>query len=336
MTGGPMEVISVIGAGGMGCAVAKHLSELGHEVRIYTPFRHEVEYINGRRENPEKLPGVILPEGIKASDDIGIVASGTRMIVIAVPSQMIRRSLQCLSGSLDRDLLYVNCSKGIENITHLLPSEIIQDVLGDVRLVVLSGPSHAEEIAGRVPTAMVSASLRKDAAQTVQDLFSSDYMRIYTSDDVRGVELAGALKNVIALCSGIVDGLGYGDNTKAALMTRGMAEIARLGEKMGARRETFFGLAGIGDLIVTCTSVHSRNRRAGIRIGQGIPVAEAVEGIKMTVEGYDTCRPAYELSQEYGVSMPLTAALYEIIYGIPDVEKAVRDLMLREKKDEFI
>jgi glycerol-3-phosphate dehydrogenase (NAD(P)+) len=331
-----METISVIGAGGMGCAIAKHLSELGYEVRIYTPFEHEVSLINKYKENPEKLPGVRLPDSITASDSIGEVTANAGTIVMAVPSQIIRRSLLGIRNELDRSVLYVNCSKGIENNTHMLPSEIIYDMLGDVRLAVLSGPSHAEEIARRVPTAMVSASSDRNTAQTVQDMFASDYMRIYTSDDVRGVELAGALKNVIALCAGIVDGLGYGDNTKAALMTRGMAEIARLGEKMGARRETFFGLAGIGDLIVTCTSMHSRNRRAGIRIGQGIPITEAVEGIKMTVEGYDSCRPAYELSQEYGVSMPITSALYEIIYGILDVENAVRELMMREKKDEFI
>jgi glycerol-3-phosphate dehydrogenase (NAD(P)+) len=331
-----MSKVSIIGAGGMGCALAGHLSELGNDITVYTPFSDEAYEINKYHENTQKLPGVRIDPQITVTSHKVTAFKDADIVVIATPSKVLRNSLVSLLNDLPRKAAYVCCSKGIEHGSHLLLADVACEVLGIQDMVVLSGPSHAEEIAKKLPTAMVAASDNKDKAKYIQDNFSSEYLRIYTSDDIRGVELGGALKNVIALCAGIVDGMGYGDNTKAALMTRGMAEISRLGESMGARRETFFGLAGIGDLIVTCTSMHSRNRRAGIRIGKGMTVKEAVEGINMTVEGYETCTPAYELSLKHNVSMPITKALYDIINGNLDVEQAVKELMTRSKKDEFI
>ena len=331
-----MKKIAVAGAGGMGCAISMHLSGLDCEVSLYTPFCDEAKQINETRENADKLPGVIIPEQVTVTSDKKKAFTDADILVTATPSRVTRQCMQDIRGYLDRDILAVCCSKGIESNTHMLMSGIMSEVLDTARIAVLTGPSHAEEIARKMPTAMVAASADRETAVAVQNTFMSDYLRIYTSDDMLGVQLGGALKNIIALCAGIVDGMGYGDNTKAALITRGMSEIARLGEKMGARRETFFGLAGIGDLIVTCTSMYSRNRRAGIRIGQGIPVSEAVAGIKMTVEGYESCVPAYELSLEYGVPMPITEALYNIINGRLDVREAVINLMTRERKDEFL
>ena len=330
-----MEKITIIGAGGMGCALAAYLAAKGIYSTIYTPFADEASSILEERENSKKLPGILLDPGIVISDDKISAFNNAGIVLVAVPSRVMRHSLEYISDSLDKNAIFVCCSKGIEAGTHYMMSQVIEDVIKTEDIVILSGPSHAEELARNVPTAMIAASKNRDLAVLIQDLFISESLRIYTSDDVSGVELAGALKNVIALCAGIADGLGYGDNTKAALMTRGMLEIARLGARMGAKRETFFGLAGIGDLIVTCTSMHSRNRRAGIRIGEGMDIEEAIKSIQMTVEGYDTCKPAYELSLKYQVPMPITEALFRIINKELDVRTAVSDLMTRDKKDEF-
>lgn len=331
-----MKKVTIIGAGSMGCALAKHLFRNDNEVKIYTPFPGEEELINSKNENTEKLPGVRIPKDIRAYTDAKKAFEGAQIVVIATPSQVLRKALLDIKEFIRSDMIFVICSKGIENKTHMLLRDVVFEVLETDRIAVLSGPSHAEEIARNVPTAMVAASENEDISKVIQDTFISEYLRVYTSDDVLGVELGGALKNVIALCAGIIDGLGYGDNTKAALMTRGMVEISRLGEKLGAKRETFFGLTGMGDLIVTCISMYSRNRRAGIKIGQGMPVKEAIKSIKMTVEGYESCVPVYELAINNNVSMPITTALYNIINGKADVKKSVLDLMTRERKDEFM
>ena len=330
-----MRKITILGAGGMGCALGAYLSSRGISSTIYTPFSDEAMRLDRDRENTQKLPGIRLDRNIVISDDKVSAFKDSRIVIIAVPSKFMRTSLEDVKSSIVKDAVFICCSKGIESGSGLFMSGVIADVMKTDRIVVLSGPSHAEELARNIPTAMIAASDKKELAISIQELFISESLRIYTGDDVLGVELAGALKNVIAICAGISDGLGFGDNTKAALMTRGMLEIARLGARMGARQETFFGLAGIGDLIVTCTSMHSRNRRAGIRIGEGMDIAEAVDSIKMTVEGYDTCKPAVELSRKYGVPMPITEALYRIINKESGVREEVSELMTRDKKDEF-
>jgi len=326
--------LCVLGAGGMGVALSVMLAGNGHRVRLWSKFAEEVDLINNTREQPHKLPGVVIPEGIACTGDLGEALYETGVVIIALPSQTVRENARELARHLKGEKLIICCSKGIEEDTCLFMSQVISQECRNAGIVVLSGPSHAEEIARNVPTAVVAASHDRKAAEFVQDLFMSPSFRVYTNSDVTGVELGGAVKNVIALCAGISDGLGFGDNTKAALMTRGMAEISRLGIAMGAQPQTFSGLAGMGDLIVTCTSMHSRNRRAGILIGQGRTVREALDEVKMTVEGVSTVKPAYRLACEKGVTMPITAQAYEILYNGKNPRQAVIDLMTRDKKHE--
>lgn len=327
--------ISVIGAGSMGTAISILLSKNGHMVNMWTPFADEAEMINKLREHIHKLPGVLIPEGVYCSTDLEESVSGASVIVLALPSQTVRQNVKEISKFVNKSKIVVSCSKGLEDCTGLMLSQVIKEEMPLAKIVALSGPSHAEEIARDIPTAVVAASEDKQVAEYVQDIFMSPKFRVYTSPDVIGVEVGGAVKNVIALCAGISDGLGFGDNTKAALMTRGIIEISRLGTAMGAKSQTFSGLTGIGDLIVTCTSMHSRNRRAGILIGQGRSPKEALEEVKMVVEGINTCKPACKLASKHNVSMPITFQAYEILFNGKNPKQAVAELMTRDKTHEI-
>lgn len=325
--------IAVLGSGGWGTALALLLLENGHDVTLWSYREEECANLRQTRENPV-LKGVPLPEGLKLTSDLDCV-KGKGLVLLATPSFAVRGTAAQAKPLLDPGAVLVSVSKGVEKDTSLTLTEVIaQEVGEDHAVVALSGPSHAEEVGRGVPTVVVAASQDKAAAQLVQDSFMNKRFRVYTTDDVVGVELGAALKNVIALCAGTCDGLGCGDNTKAALMTRGLSEIARLGEAMGGRKETFAGLAGLGDLIVTCTSMHSRNRRCGILIGEGVPPAKAVEQIGMVVEGYYAAANAKALADKMGVEMPITQAAYQVLYENKDPKAVIVELMTRDKKHE--
>lgn len=327
--------ISVIGAGSMGTAVSILLNKNGHNVRMWTPFKEEVEMILSSREQKEKLPGIQIPDSIECTDEIEKVLNKTDLVVMVVPLQTVRGSVKLISKYIG-DKTIISCfSKGIEIDTGLRPSQIISEEIPEAITVALSGPCHAEELAREIPSAYVSASEDSEASEYVQDIFISPTFRVYTNPDIIGVELGGAIKNVIALCAGISDGLGFGDNTKAALMTRGISEITRLGQAMGAQPQTFAGLAGIGDLIVTCTSMHSRNRRAGILIGKGMSLDEALKEVKMVVEGVSTTKAAYKLAKQLNVSMPIIFEAYKVLFEGKSAREAVTDLMMRDRKSEI-
>ncbi|MEI6131732.1 MAG: NAD(P)H-dependent glycerol-3-phosphate dehydrogenase [Bacillota bacterium] len=326
--------IAIIGAGSMGCAMAALLSWNGHEVSLWSPDETEIAMLQVKNEHLTRLPGVRLPQGIKYFSDFAEAVKSAEVVVLAIPSQTTRANAKRLAGCFGADVLIVTCSKGIEEGTCKLLTEIIAEELPNNKIAVLSGPSHAEEIARQVPTVVVAASEDLDIAEVVQGIFMSDTFRVYTNTDVVGVELGGAIKNVIALCAGISDGLGYGDNTKAALMTRGMYEIAQMGMAMGASPATFYGLTGMGDLIVTCTSLLSRNRKAGMLIGQGKTAEEALAEVKMVVEGYASCKPVYQLAQQHGISMPITQEAYRVLFEGKDPRIAVQELMTRKGKNE--
>lgn len=326
--------ISVLGSGGWGTALALVLLENGHDVTLWSYTQQESDVLRQQKENP-MLKGVALPEGLKLTADHSCV-KGCGAVVLATPSFAVRTTARAIAPLLDPGAVLVSVSKGIEKDTSLTLTEAIaQEVGEDHPIVALSGPSHAEEVGRRVPTVVVSASRDKAAAELVQDLFMNGRFRVYASDDVVGVELGAALKNVIALCAGICDGMGFGDNTKAALMTRGLTEIARLGVALGGRRETFAGLSGVGDLIVTCTSMHSRNRRCGILIGQGVPTEQAVKEIGAVVEGYYAAATARALAHKAGVEMPITEAAYQVLYNGRDPRAVIVELMTRERKHEL-
>ena len=324
--------ITVVGSGGWGTALAIHLCKNGHEVTLWSHNPEKAASMTSTRVNP-MLPGAILPPELVCSGDPASVR-GRDMVVLASPSFPFRGVCQTIAPHLDPQSLLVSVTKGIEPETLLRMSQVAGEVTGHT-VAVLSGPSHAEEVARGIPTGCVAACGDKAAAELVQDAFMSDRFRVYVNPDVVGVELGGALKNVIALCAGISDGLGFGDNTKAMLMTRGLTETARLGLALGARRETFTGLAGVGDLIVTCTSMHSRNRRCGILIGQGTPAAEAVKEIGAVVEGYYAAATARALAQKAGVEMPITEAAYQVLYGGRDTRAVIKELMTRARKHEL-
>lgn len=325
---------AVIGSGAWGTALAMVLLDNGHEVSLWSYDPKEREILERERENP-LLKGVPLPEGLRLTSHLE-AAKGCGVVVMAVPSFAVRETARKLAPFLEEGTILVSVSKGIEKDTSLTLSQVIQSEVGEkIPLVALSGPSHAEEVSRKMPTTVVSASEDKKAAELVQDLFMNERFRVYASDDVVGVELSGALKNVIALCAGCCDGMGFGDNTKAALMTRGLSEIARLGEAMGGRKETFAGLAGVGDLIVTCTSMHSRNRRFGILLGQGKPVEEARQEVGAVVEGYYATATAKALADQMGVDMPIVQAAYEVLYHGKSPRIVVNELMTRSKKREI-
>lgn len=328
-----MSAITVLGSGGWGIALACALDQRGHSVSLWSKFEEEVSLLQRERCNSKLLPGVTIPETVGITGDIR-VAAASELVVMAVPSFATRSTAQLLRGVLKDGTYVVNVGKGFERDTLKCLSTVIEEELPAARVVVLSGPSHAEEVARGVPTSLVAASRDLSAAEWVQDAVFTPRIRVYTNDDVLGIEIGGALKNVIALCAGICDGLQLGDNTKAAMMTRGLSEIARLGVKMGAREETFMGLTGVGDLIVTCMSMHSRNRRFGILIGQGVAPKEALEQIGMTVEGYHACAIAQELAKKYGVDMPIVQECYNILYDSTPPSQAIDNLMLRPRKHE--
>ena len=326
--------VAVIGSGGWGTALAMLLLENGNDVTLWSYAEEESRVLRETGENP-MLKGVPLPKELKLTTDLDCVA-GCGVVVLATPSFAVRSTARQMAPHLTAGTVVVSVSKGIEKETSTTLTEAIHEELGpDYPVVALSGPSHAEEVGRGVPTAVVSASKDQKAAELVQDLFMSPRFRVYASDDVTGVELAAALKNVIALCAGCCDGMGCGDNTKAALMTRGLTEIARLGVAMGGRKETFAGLAGVGDLIVTCTSMHSRNRRCGILIGKGMEPAQAVKEIGAVVEGYYAAANAKTLADKLGVEMPIAAAAYEVLYHGKDPKVVLQELMTREKKHEI-
>lgn len=325
--------ISVIGSGGWGTALAILLESNGHDVTIWSRKKSTCDELEEKRENSAYLPGVKIPNGIKFSNDLLDTASSAEAIVVAVPSHTIREYAKKIADCV-KEKLIINCTKGLEEKSLKTISSCIKEEIPSSRICVLSGPSHAEEVARFIPTAVVAAADDISDAQAVQNIFMNDSFRVYTSTDVLGVEVGAAFKNVIALCAGMVDGIGYGDNTKAALLTRGLAEITRLGVALGAKTETFNGLTGIGDLIVTCTSMHSRNRRAGILLGQGKSLEETVEEIHMVTEGITCAAAAYELSGKTGVEMPIVREAYRVLYEGKNAKQAVTELMQRDKKEE--
>ena len=322
---------AVVGSGAWGTALAIQLSKNGHEVVIWTFEKELISQMEQTRENP-RLPGARLPEEIRISPDYACVAD-CELVVVACPSFPIRGVCRGIAPYLKENAVMVCVTKGLEDGTQLRMSQVVaQETAKPV--VVLTGPSHAEEVAQNIPTGCLAACEDQALAELVQDVFMSDHFRVYTSPDVIGAELGAALKNVIALCAGVTDGLGCGDNTKAMLMTRGLTEIARLGVSLGAKKETFAGLAGVGDLIVTCTSMHSRNRRAGILIGEGKNPEEAMKQVGAVVEGYYAAKSAWELCQKQGVDMPILQAAYHVLYeGVP-ASAAVQRLLKRNKKSE--
>jgi glycerol-3-phosphate dehydrogenase (NAD(P)+) len=327
--------ISVIGAGSWGTAIAVLLAQNGHIVKVWTRFAHDVDIINTNRRNVAKLPEVEIPKGVTCTNDFEDCLKDSDIILMVLPSQVMRYYSRKIAKYVKPGTIVVNCSKGLEENTFLRLSQVIGDEIPQSQLAVLSGPSHAEEVALGIPTSIVAASENIKVAQHLQDVFMSSTFRVYYNTDVVGVEYGGAFKNVIALCAGISDGLGFGDNTKAALMTRGIAEFARLGMSMGAELQTFAGLAGIGDLIVTCTSMHSRNRRVGILIGQGRSLEDALSEVKMVAEGVITTRVAYELSKKKGIEMPITTQAFNVLFNGKNAREAVSDLMAREKCKEL-
>ncbi|SMC37349.1 NAD(P)H-dependent glycerol-3-phosphate dehydrogenase [Papillibacter cinnamivorans] len=326
--------ISVLGSGGWGTALSLLLLENGHKVRLWSAFPEEEERLRSSGENP-LLSGVPLSKDLEITSDITEI-SDSAVVVFAAPSFAVRQTAKKAAPHLAPDAVLVSVSKGIEKGSMLRLSQVIAQETGEGHpMVALSGPSHAEEVGRGVPTGCVAASVDRKAAEFVQDVFMCPRFRVYASPDIVGVELGAALKNVIALCSGVCDGMNCGDNTKAMLMTRGLAEIARLGAAMGGRRETFAGLAGVGDLIVTCTSMHSRNRRAGILIGQGVEPAEAVRRIGAVVEGYFAAEVAKSLSERYNVEMPISLGAYRVLYQGSRPETVLQELMTRSRKHEI-
>ena len=332
--GGAIAKVGVIGAGSWGTALAILLHDNGHDVTVWSIHEEEVETLNTTRRHERKLPGVEIPEGIVFTTDMKETMSDKDVCVLAVPSPFIRSTCQKMKQYVRAGQIIVNVAKGIEENTLYTLTDIIEEELPYADACVLSGPSHAEEVSRRLPTTCVVSSRTRKTAEYLRSVFVSPVFRVYISPDMLGIELGGALKNVIALAAGTADGLGYGDNTKAALITRGIAEIARLGIKMGGKPETFYGLTGIGDLIVTCASMHSRNRKAGYLMGQGYTMEEAMKEVQMVVEGVYSAKAALELSRKYQVEMPIVEQVNKVLFENKNAEEAVKELMLRDKKIE--
>lgn len=329
-----MARIGIIGAGSWGIALSVLLHNNGNEITVWSIIKEEVEMLDREREHKDKLPGVKLPADMKFTNELKEAVEGMDLLVLAVPSPFTRSTSKMLRDVVAEGQIIVNVAKGIEEDTLMTLSEQIEQEVPQADVAVLSGPSHAEEVGRRLPTTCVIGAKTKKTATYLQEAFTSKVFRVYTSPDILGIELGGSLKNVIALAAGIADGLGYGDNTKAALITRGVAEISRLGVKMGGQPETFAGLTGIGDLIVTCASVHSRNRKAGFLMGQGKTMQEAMDEVQMVVEGVYSAKAAAKLAEKYGESMPIVTAINEVMFGGKSAAEAVKELMLRESRSE--
>lgn len=329
-----MSNVGVIGAGSWGTALAVLLYNNGNQVTIWSAIESEIQMLQDFHEQKDKLPGVKLPDDMIFTTDLERSVKGMDVIVLAVPSPFTRSTSAQMAPYVAPGQRIVNVAKGIEETTLMTLSEIIEQEIPQAEVSVLSGPSHAEEVGKGIPTTIVVGSKKKETAEYLQSLFMSEVFRVYISSDISGIELGAALKNVVALAAGIADGLGYGDNTKAALITRGIAEIARLGIHMGGRMETFYGLTGIGDLIVTCASMHSRNRRAGILIGKGATMDEAMKEVKMVVEGVYSAKAGLALAQKYHVNMPIIEQVNKILFEGAPAGAAVKELMVRDKKIE--
>lgn len=330
-----MKKIAVIGDGGWGTTLAIALGKKGYSVKLWSLFENYAKVLNKRRENIKFLPGIKIPSNIIITSDIEKVVARVQLIILAVPSSYLRSVLKVLEKYADKNVVFVNVTKGIEEKTLLRMSELIVSILGRVNLVVLSGPTIAYEVARGMPATAVIASRNEKTAKIVQEVFTTDRFRVYTSSDVIGVELGGSLKNIVAIAAGISDGLGFGVNTKAALVTRGLVEITRLGVAMGAKKETFSGLSGLGDLVTTCMSPHSRNRQVGEAIGKGKRLKDILHRMEMVAEGIKTTKSAYQLSKKYKVELPITNEIYKVLYKNKNPLRAVNDLMRREKKTEI-
>ena len=329
-----MAKVGVIGSGSWGTALARVLSKNGHEVTLWSRREEESHMLREERENKSKLPGVKLPDDILCTTDLEQTVEGKDILVLATASPSIRSMAKKMAPYVAAGQLIVDVSKGIEESTLMILTDVIAQEIPQCRAAVLSGPSHAEEVGRDIPTTVVAGAKDRETAEYIQNLFMNKVFRVYTSPDMLGIELGGALKNVIALAAGAADGLGCGDNTKAALITRGIAEMSRLGVAMGGHIETFNGLTGIGDLIVTCASMHSRNRRAGILIGQGKTMQEAMDEVKMVVEGVNSAKAAKTLAEKYGIDMPIVQEVNQVLFEDKPAREALADLMLRDKKIE--
>ena len=328
-----MRKIAVIGSGSWGIALSVYLASQGNKLNVWSFAEEEINLINNEKKC-KFLPNLTLPENIYATSDFKEVIDDAEIILHVTPSKFVRNTIQQYKQYVKENQPIIMCSKGFEPVTELTLDEVIKQEIPNAKCGVLSGPSHAEEVSINVPTALVIASEHEDVIVKIREIFKSNIIRIYSSKDVKGVEIGGALKNIIAFCAGIAVGLNLGDNTFAALATRGLVEITRLGTAMGAEEKTFYGLTGLGDLIVTCGSVHSRNRRAGEMIGKGFTIEEARKEIGMTIESVDNIDVAYSLSKKYNVEMPIVNAVYNVLYNGLDPKEAVNQLMTRELKDE--
>ena len=329
-----MAKAGIMGAGSWGTALALLLHKNGHEVTVWSISEEEVQMLSKEREHKSKLPGVKLPEDMVFTSDMEKAIVGKDFVVMAVPSTFTRGTARKMKPYVKEGQILVDVAKGIEESTLMTLSQQIEEEIPQADVAVLSGPSHAEEVGRELPTIVVVGAKTKETADYLQEMFMNEVFRVYTSPDILGMELGGSLKNVIALAAGIADGLGYGDNTKAALITRGIQEIARLGVKMGGAIESFTGLTGIGDLIVTCASVHSRNRKAGYLIGQGMSMQEAMDEVKMVVEGVYSTKAAVKLGKKYGVDLPIIEQVNAVLFEGKSAAEAVKELMLREGKAE--
>ncbi|MGN0152269.1 MAG: NAD(P)H-dependent glycerol-3-phosphate dehydrogenase [Wujia sp.] len=326
--------IGILGAGSWGIALTVLLAGNGHDLTVWSIDQEEIDMLRTYREHKTKLPGVMVDDSVSFTTDVEQAVKDAELLVMVVPSPFIRSTAKKIAPYVKPEQIIVNVSKGIEESTLMTLTDVISDEIPGVRVGVLSGPSHAEEVGKKMPTTVVAGADDEATALLIQDVFMSDFFRVYTSPDVIGIELGGALKNVIALAAGMADGLGCGDNTKAALITRGIAEISRLGVAMGGNIETFGGLSGIGDLIVTCASKHSRNRRAGVLMGQGKSYKEAMDEVKMVVEGVYSAKAARMLAEKYGIEMPIVEIINRVLFEDYSATDAMRDLLTRNRTIE--
>ncbi len=326
--------VTVLGAGTWGTALTILLAENKKEVTLWSALEREVAELANSRTAIKNLPGAVLPESVHLTANLEEALSGAEMIVMAVASVYVRATAKKIAPMVPENTIIVNVAKGIEEATLKTLTDIIEEEIPQAQVAVLSGPSHAEEVSRKIPTTIVAGAKKREVAEKIQDTFMNEFFRVYTSPDVIGIELGGSLKNVIALAAGVVDGLGYGDNTKAALMTRGIAEISRLGIKMGGTYETFAGLSGIGDLFVTCTSLHSRNRNAGYLIGQGKTAEEAMKEVNQVVEGVHSAKAALYLGKKYQVELPIVEQVNAVLFDGKSAKEALFDLLIRQKTEE--